>query len=276
MAQDWMTGEPDLSEIDTTVAHAARVYDYLVGGKDNYQVDRVAAERAYANYPGGMHGMRRVCLAQRAFLDRSVSGLARQGVRQFLDIGTGIPTANNTHEVAQRVAPESRVVYVDNDPIVLAHARALLRAATPEGFVTYIDADLRNTDSILEQAATMLDFTQPIAVSLIGILHFLDNDQAYKTVRRLMKPMPAGSHLTVAHLASDVLPEEMAEAARSLSKDMTDRVHIRTRDEVAGFFDGLTLLEPGVVQVHRWRPDAGDQDIDTEFPDHVGVARKDS
>lgn len=272
MEQDWISGEPDLAEIDTSVAHASRVYDYLVGGKDNYAVDRVAAERAYASYPGGMEGIRRVAVAQRTFLARSVSELAGMGVRQFLDIGTGIPTANNTHEAAQKVAPDSRVVYVDNDPIVLAHARALLKG-TPEGAVTYVDADLRDTDAIVEQAAATLDFTQPISVSLLGILHFMDDDEAYEIVRRLMNAVPAGSFLVIAHLASDVL-SEMAEAAQSLSEDMTYRMFVRTHDQVAAFFDGLALLEPGVVQVHRWRPDAGAQDLDIEFPDHVGVGRK--
>lgn len=273
MDGDWVVGEPNLAEIDTTVAHASRLYDYLVGGKDNYAVDRAAAERAYANYPGGLAGISRVAVAQRQFLVRSVSELAAGGVRQFLDIGTGIPTANNTHEAAQRVAPDSRIVYVDNDPIVLAHARALLKG-TREGIVTYVDADLRDTDKILEQAAATLDFTQPISVSLLGILHFLEDNEAYETVRRLMNGVPTGSFLVIAHLASDVLPEQMAEAARLLSESMTDRMIVRTHDEVAGFFDGLDLLEPGVVQVHRWRPTAGGFDVAEEFPDHVGVGRK--
>ncbi len=262
-----------LERINTGVAHPARLYDYLLGGKDNFQVDRDAAERAYAGYPGGVEGVRQHARAQRAYLERSVRHLAQDvGIRQFLDVGTGIPTVNNTHEVAQRVAPESRVVYVDNDPIVLVHARALL-SSTSEGATAYIDADLHDVGNILEQAAKTLDLEQPIAVSMLGILHFFEAEDAYGRVRQLMEGMPSGSHLSIAHLASDVLPE-MVDACRSMSQDFPVPVIPRSTAEVGRFFDGLDMLEPGVVQVHHWRPGTQDIAADKAVPVHVGLARK--
>lgn len=260
-------------EIDTTVAHPARLYDYLLGGKDNYQADRDAAERAYANYPDGIEGVRLHALTQRSFLARTVHHLAGDvGIRQFLDIGTGIPTENNTHEVAQHVAPESRIVYADNDPIVLVHARALL-TSTPEGATAYIDGDLRDPDSILAEAENTLDLAQPITIVLLGILHFLDDDTAHRTLNRLREAVPAGSHLVLAHLASDIRPE-MIEAAASMSRNMTTPVVLRSRTEVTELFDGWDLLEPGVVQAHRWRPGPDDLDVAVDVPVHAAVARK--
>jgi hypothetical protein len=259
--------------INTAVAHPARLYDYLLGGKDNFQVDRDAAERAYANYPGRVAGVRQHALAQRSYLQRSVRTLAQDfGIRQFLDIGTGIPTENNTHEVAQRVAPDSRVVYVDNDPIVLVHARALL-TSTPEGRTAYIDGDLHDVDAVLNQAAETLDFDQPIAVSLLGILHFFRDEDAYRSARQLIDGMPSGSYLSIAQLASDVLPE-MTEACRKMSESFPVPCLPRSRSEVARFFDGLELLEPGVVQVHHWRPGSDDLPASTSVPVHVGLAQK--
>ncbi|GAA2785840.1 SAM-dependent methyltransferase [Saccharopolyspora taberi] len=260
--------------IDTSRAHGGRLYDYLVGGKNNYKADRLAAHRAYENYPdGGVAGVRKHAIAQRYFLDRSVRYLAEHaGVRQFLDIGTGLPTENNTHEVAQQVAPESRVVYVDNDPIVLAHARALLTSA-PEGRTSYLEADLRDIDRVLRGAEELLDFTKPIAVTMLGVLHFVEDGVAHDRVERLVRVLPEGSYLVVAHLASDVLPE-MVDACRSMSQDMTEDVLPRTRAEVARFSEGLDVLDPGVVQVHRWRPEARDLPATDAVPVHAFVARK--
>jgi hypothetical protein len=247
-------------EIDITVAHPARVYDYLLGGDDNFAVDREAAKLHAATNPGGMEAVRADVRANRAFLGRAVRYLAGEvGIRQFLDIGTGIPNADNVHAVAQRTAPDSRIVYVDNDPIVLAHAHALLRS-TPDGATAYINADLRNPDDILFQAASTLDFSQPVAVLLIAILHFdLRDDDAdpYAIVARLMDAVPAGSHLVISHLTQDIQPEVMAKLAEVVeSNPMMDyRFAMRTRAEVTRFFDGTEILEPGVVPVEDWRPE---------------------
>src|SRR5215469_115957 len=189
---------------DARVAHPARVYDYWLGGKDNFEADRIAGEATIAAYPA----IRASARANRAFLARSVRYLAEAGVRQFLDLGTGLPTANNTHEVAQSVVPDSRIVYVDNDPLVLSHARALL-TSSPEGVTAYLDADLRDTDRILKLATDTLDFTQPVAIMLLAILHYIpDLDEAQRIMARLVSAMPSGSYLTISHAASDISPEE--------------------------------------------------------------------
>ena len=236
---------------DARVAHPARVYDYWLGGKDNFEADRIAGEATIAAYPA----IRASARANRAFLARSVRYLAEAGIRQFLDIGTGLPTANNTHEVAQSVAPESRIAYVDNDPLVLSHARALLNSS-PEGVTAYLDADLRDTDRILELAAGTLDFTQPVAIMLLAILHYIpDLDQARRIVARLVSAAPSGSYVTISHAASDISPEEMAEMIRRLNEHLAEGNHVgRPREVVARFFDGLDLAEPGVVKVSEWRP----------------------
>ena len=236
---------------DTSVAHIARVYDYWLGGKDNYAADRVAGDAALEAYPDLVSSVR----ANRAYLSRVVRYLAgKAGIRQFLDIGTGIPTANNTHEVAQRLAPESRVVYVDNDPIVLAHARALL-SSNKAGATDYIDADLRDTGPILRQARRTLDFSAPVAVMLIAVLHLIGDDEGpYEIVARLMREVPSGSYLALSHVASDIEPEKMAEMRERLNRMVAQKGTYRTRDEVMGFFDGLTLVEPGMVRIQRWRP----------------------
>jgi hypothetical protein len=259
------------SRFNIGVAHVARVYDYWLGGKDNFAADRVAGEKTVAVYPG----IRLSARANRAFLARSVRYLAgTEGVRQFLDIGTGLPTANNTHEVAQAAAPESRIVYVDNDPLVLAHARALL-TSSPEGVTAYLDADLRDTGEILEQAATTLDFTQPVAIMLMAILHYIPDDaQARQIVARLLESVPSGSFLTISHAGSDLFPEEMGAFEETLNEHLPgDRHAARPHDAVARFFDGTELLDPGVVRVSEWRPDP-----DTDAPAHTtlwgGVARK--
>jgi len=257
--------------IDTSKAHQARIYDYWLGGKDNYEVDREAAEQALAAYPGLRRGVR----AQRAFLGNAVTYLAETvGIRQFLDIGTGIPTANNTHEVAHAVDPDARVVYVDNDPVVLAHARALLTGMRP-GTTTYLHADLRDTGTILTKAATLLDFRQPIAVLLIGVLQLIpDRDDPHAIVKRLMDAVSPGSWLAVFHPASDILADKIGEAARRVNVRSANTITLRSRGEVGQFFDGLEVVDPGLVQVHRWRPGAPAPDIGDEVAGYAGLARK--
>jgi SAM-dependent methyltransferase len=264
-------GSRDLYGFDVRAAHPARVYDYWLGGKDNFEADRIAGEETIAAYPA----IRASARANRAFLARSVRYLAAEaGIRQFLDIGTGLPTASNTHEVAQSVAPESRIVYVDNDPLVLAHARALL-TSSPEGVTAYLDADLRNTDQILEQAADTLDFTQPVAIMLLAILHYIpDLDEARQIVARLLRAVPSGSYLTISHAASDISPEQMAEMIRRMNQHLAEGNHVaRTHEVVAQFFDGLEILAPGVVKVTEWRPESL---AEAEGPTSLwgGVARK--
>ena len=256
---------------DARVAHPARVYDYWLGGKDNFEADRIAGEATIAAYPA----IRASARANRAFLARSVRFLAAEaGLRQFLDIGTGLPTASNTHEVAQSVAPESRIVYVDNDPLVLSHARALL-SSSPEGVTNYLDADLRDTDRILELAAATLDFSQPVAIMLLAILHYIpDLDQAQRIVARLVSAVPSGSYLAISHAASDISPDEMAEMIRRMNEHLAEGNHVgRSRDVVARFFADVDLVEPGVVKVTEWRPASA---VEAEGPTSLwgGVGRK--
>jgi hypothetical protein len=247
-----------VARIDTTVAHPARVYDYLLGGTDNFAVDREAAELHAAANPGGIDAVRADIRANRGFLVRAVRHLAGElGVRQFLDIGTGVPNADNVHAVAHQTAPDSRIVYVDNDPLVLAHAHSLLRD-TPTGSTAYIAADLRQPDDILKQAAATLDFTLPMAIMLIAILHFdLQDDDPYRIVARLVDAAPPGSYLVISHLTQDIQPEVMAKLAEVVESNpsMDYRFVMRSRTEVARFFDGLELAEPGIVPVEDWRPD---------------------
>jgi hypothetical protein len=256
--------------LDTSVAHIARVYDYWLGGKDNYAADREAAEEALAVNPG----LRADVRANRGFLARAVRYLAAEcGIRQFLDIGTGIPTANNTHEVAQSVAPPSRIVYVDNDPVVLLHAQALL-ASDPAGACDYVDADLRDPAKILSAAERTLDFSQPVAVMLIAILHLIpDQDDPYGIVGTLMTAVPGGSYLALSHPASDIAAAVMSKAATRLNRLMSQRVTLRTREDVSRFFAGADLAEPGIVQPPRWRPDGPVTASDISV--WCGVARKD-
>jgi hypothetical protein len=196
------------------------------------------------------------------------------GIRQFLDIGTGLPSANNTHQVAQRAVPESRVVYVDNDPIVLSHARALL-ASSPEGATAYIQADLRNTGTILEGAADLLDFGQPVAVMLLGIMQGIpDEDEPGAIIARLIDAVPSGSYLAVTQIARDIAVDEMAEGVQRYNQQAAFPVAARTHAEACQFFAGLDLLDPGVVQVHRWRPPAGDPGTDRNLAIYGGVGRK--
>jgi hypothetical protein len=251
-------GSVEPAEIDTSVAHAARVYDYLLGGRANFKVDREAAELLYATWPGGVDGVRADVRQSRAALGRVVRYFARDsGVTQFLDIGTGIPKQNNVHEVAQHEARDARIVYADNDPIVLAHAHQLLRG-TDEGVTRYVYGDLRDPAPILREAAKTLDFSRPTAVILFGILHlFSDADHPRAVIEALMAPLAVGSGLAVSHLGSDLQSEEMAETFERVSSRMAEQITLRSHDEVAALLDGFELVEPGVVPASHWRPDLG-------------------
>jgi hypothetical protein len=259
------------ADLDTTVPHIARVYDYWLGGKDNFAVDREAAEQVIAAYPGILRDVR----AQRAFLANAVRYLAETaGIRQFLDIGTGIPTANNTHEVAQEAEPTCRVVYVDNDPMVLTHARALLVGTTAP--TAYVDADLRDTDVVLTEAAELLDFSKPVAVMLISVLHLIpDEDDPHAIVARLMDAVPSGSWLALSHPARDVNTPQVTEAAARFNQLARVPATLRTQAEISRFFDGLELVEPGLVQVHRWRrPGLAAAGQKLQAAGYCGLARK--
>jgi hypothetical protein len=252
MAGDALSQDPAelRKRIDTTKAHPARVYDVFLGGKDNYPVDRDAAGAALAANPRGYLDVRH----NRDFMRRAVTTLAKdEGIRQFLDIGTGLPTAENVHQIAQGIAPDTRVLYVDNDPVVLAHARALLTSG-PEGATDYIDADLREPARILEAAAKTLDFDQPVALCLVAILHFIEDDEAYPIVRELVEALPAGSRLVLSHLTEDLNPANIRAVQETYTKRGFTFV-LRSRDEVARFFaqSGLVVEEPGVVPAHYWR-----------------------
>ena len=237
--------------IDSTKAHPARVYDVFLGGKDHYPADLAAASAALSANPRGYLDVRH----NRDFLRRAVNTLAEDGIRQFLDIGTGLPTAENVHQIAQRVIPDSRVVYVDNDPIVLAHARALLTSG-PEGRTDYIDADFRNPAEILEQASKTLDFDEPVALCLVAILHFVEDEEAYPIVRGLVEALPAGSRVVLSHLTEDLNPENIRAVQRAYTERGFSFV-LRSRADVERFFteNSLALADPGVVPVHRWRAD---------------------
>jgi len=247
----------------------ARIWNYWLGGKDNFPVDRAVGDQVLEAFPAIVENAR----ASRAFLARAVRYLAGEaGIRQFLDIGTGLPTANNTHQVAQAVAPECRIVYVDNDPIVLTHARALL-TSTPEGATAYIDADLRDPDKILQEAARTLDFTQPIAIMLMGILgHIEDDDQARSIVNHLVGAVPSGSYLTM-NDGTDA-SEEVVEAARIWNQSANPTYHPRSPGRITRFFDGLELVEPGVVSPPRWRPEPSPSGLPAEIDSFCGVGRK--
>ena len=272
---EWTTRGLDYEPpvIDTTTAHSARLYDYLLGGKDNYPPDREAAERLMEVMPSAQ------VMAQqnRLFMRRLTRYLAtEQRISQFLDIGTGIPTSPNLHEIAQEIDPAARVVYADNDPIVLAHAHARLTSAS-HGRVAYIHADMRDTDSIAtapELTAT-LDLSRPVALSILATLHFIpDDDQAYGLVRRYMLLLPPGSFLALSMGTADYAPQGNG-LAGSVSGAHGIPVRSRTRAEVSAFFDGLELIEPGVVPVHQWRPDADAAEVrDAEVTLYCGVARK--
>jgi hypothetical protein len=258
------TGE---SAIDKSVPHNARVWDYWLGGKDNFEVDRRMGDSIREMFPV----ISDVAGHSRRFLRRSVSYLAGEaGVRQFLDIGTGLPTVSNTHQVAQSIAPESRIVYVDNDPLVLVHARALL-TSSPEGATDYVDADLHDVGTVLTGARRTLDFDQPVAVMLLGILNFvLDDDEARRIVAALVEAVPAGSYLAITHPTVELGGEMNVPAMEFYNKRARPRIRARDRAGIAAFVDGLDLVEPGVVSAPLWRPD-GDA---TEVPLWAVVARK--
>ncbi len=272
-----MTGESldhaagqEAAGFDTNVAHVARVYNYWLGGTANYPADREAAEQAMAAYPDLPRSVR----ANRAFLARTVRWLTQDaGIRQFLDIGTGIPAPDNTHEVAQAIAPETRVVYADHDPLVLDYARSLL-TSSPEGATDYLQADLRDPAAILTAAARTLDFSQPVGLVLMAVLQFITDDEGVHSIlTELLDAVPNGSYLVLSHPANDIDADKMVEMAKRLNRLMSQRVNLRNHAEVERFFDGLELVHPGVVRIPEWRPDAPE---DTATPATMwgGVGRK--
>ncbi|MER8233839.1 SAM-dependent methyltransferase [Streptomyces sp. NPDC101490] len=250
--------------IRTDIAHNARVWNYWLGGKDNYPVDRAVGEQVTGFYPS----IGEVARADRAFLGRVVTFLAaEEGARQFLDIGTGLPTVDNTHEVAQRSAPDARIVYVDNDPIVLTHARALLTSA-PEGVTEYVDADAHDPREIVAAAGKTLDFSRPVAVMMLGILNFvLDTDEARSIVRTVMDAVPSGSHLVLTHptLEPELGGEGNKAAMAFWNENATPPITARSRAEFTSFFEGLDLLEPGIVSCSRWRNDSAGAPVVAQF-----------
>jgi hypothetical protein len=279
------SAEREPVEIASAVAHASRIYDYLLGGSDNFEADRQAAEKGFSAYPGGVDGARADARANRAFLRNAVEHMAGEGIRQFLDIGTGIPNADNAHAVAREVAPDSYIVYVDNDPIVLAHSHALLKDQDPD-MTAYIDGDLRQPEKILRQAADTLDFSKPVGLLLIGIMHVIpDSDAPHAIVSTLTEVLAPGSFLAVSQMASDVRPEEMAKVVADLAPQIhtTNPVGFRSRDDIRRFFDGFELVGPGLVSADRWRATASASDAagaaasaagEREVPLYCGVGRK--
>ncbi|WP_412102662.1 SAM-dependent methyltransferase [Plantactinospora sp. KLBMP9567] len=271
---DHSVGDPGqpAPRINTAVAHNARIWDYWLGGKDNYQVDREVGERIREMVPH----IDAVARADRRFLSRAVRYLAGQvGIRQFLDIGTGLPTADNTHQVAQAIAPESRIVYVDNDPLVLVHARALLNSS-PDGVTDYIEADVRDPDTILTQAAQALNFDEPIAVMLLGVLNFVqDTGQVQAIVDRLLDAVPSGSYLALTHPTTELGGEGNVEAMAYYNQHATPKICARSGAEIARLVHRLELVEPGLVSCSLWRAAAdenGGQPV--RVPQYGVVGRK--
>jgi hypothetical protein len=254
---------------DAPVPHSARVVNYWLGGRDHFPVDRALGEQVEEAFPEIVELMR----ADRRFIVRSVTHLVQEeGIRQFLDIGTGLPTADNTHEVAQSLAPESRIVYVDNDPLVLAHARTLL-TSTPEGSTHYIDADLLDPQPLLAKAREHLDFSQPIALVIMGTLgHFPADERTYSVARAYVDALPSGSFLALCD-STDTSPQ-IVEAAKAWNEHAAQPIHLRTPEEIRSFFDGLELLEPGVVSVPLWRPEEPRTGTAREVAQYGGVARR--
>jgi O-methyltransferase involved in polyketide biosynthesis len=254
---------------DTTIPHPARIYDYWLGGKDNYEADREAAEQVIATQPSILATVR----ANRAFLRRAVQYLAGEaGIRQFLDIGAGLPTNENTHQIAQEIAPESRIVYVDNDPVVRAHARALLTSTT-EGATGYVQADARDTSTILREAARTLDLSQPLAVMMLGLLHYIpDADRPLQIVSRLMDGVAPGSYLAISEATRDIDTHSITEsAARFNARRVAAPFTPRTRAEIARYFSGLDLVAPGLVPLPQWR---GMASAAQQIPAYAAIARK--
>jgi O-methyltransferase involved in polyketide biosynthesis len=255
-------------KVDSSVPHSARIWNYWLGGKDNFAVDREAGAMVARIFPRMVDEAR----ASRAFLGRVVRYLVGEaGIRQFLDIGTGLPTADNTHQIAQRVAPESRIAYVDNDPMVLTHARALL-TSTPQGLTNYIDADVRDPDTIVRLAAETLDFSQPVAIMLMGIMgHIGDDNEVRSIIKRLLDAVPSGSYLALSDGANT--SQAAVESMEQYNKTGAIPYHLRSPQQLAAFFDGLELLEPGVVPRTHWRPDP-DAGAPASVDGHGGVGRK--
>jgi len=264
-----LPGSSGRAAIDTSVAHPARRYNYWLGGKDNFAADRESGDRIAEVYPQIVKDVEE----NRVFLGKSVRWLAQEaGIRQFLDIGTGMPSAGNTHEVAQAIAPEARVVYVDNDPLVMVHARALL-TSTPQGRTAYIQADLREPESILKHPdlAATLDMTQPVALMLVAVLHFLTVDsEAYASVRTLIAALPAGSFVVISHATTDYMSPATAKKLKALDDGFVGR----TREQVGRFLDGLELVAPGLTTVDRWRPAPGTVPAGHQVSVYGGVGRK--
>ncbi len=274
------SGQQHSTKIDSSRPHSARIWNYWLGGKDNYAVDREVGDEFIAIFPGQVD----IARHSRAFLGRAVRYLAADaGIRQFLDLGTGLPTVDNTHEVAQRVAPEARIVYVDNDPLVLTHARALL-TSTPQGACDYVDADLHETGTILTQAAQTLDFAQPVAVMMLGILgHIPDADGPEEIVARLMNAVPSGSYLVIGDGTNVLHGQRTGASAEDSARAVAGRhyveagglpYHLRSPERIEGFFAGLELVPPGVVSVSRWRLEANPFGLPAEVDGFCGVARK--
>jgi hypothetical protein len=243
-----------VARLRTDVSHSARIWNYWLGGKDHYPVDEEVGDQILGFVPA----LPRSAVADRAFLSRAVRHLAGQeGIRQFLDIGTGLPTADNTHEVAQRVDPSCRIVYVDNDPLVLTHAHALL-TSTREGATDYIEADVQDPEKIIRGAAETLDFDRPVAITMLGILNFvMDTDEAVSIVHRLLDAVPAGSHLVISHPTTEVDGEAMTQAVEYWNSQGSALMTLRSRADLSRLFDRVDLLEPGLVSCSRWRPEPG-------------------
>lgn len=256
----------------TDRAHGARIYDYVLGGKDHYALDRAAADASRRLWPALRVHMRE----NRRFMHRVARYLAEQGVRQFLDVGAGIPASPNLHEVVQAVAPDCRVVYVDNDPMVLAHARARM-AGTPEGRTAYVCADMRDPDAVLAapQLRETLDLTEPVGLTLIAMMHFVaDDDEAHQMVQRAVDALAPGSYVAASVATDDFAPAPLAEVQR-VYEAYGETLRLRTRAQVERFFAGLAPVEPGVVQVHKWRPEPGAAPVaDADVAMYGAVARK--
>ena len=253
-------------QLDTSVPHSARVWNYWLGGKDNFAADRAVGDQVSAVFPEIVEAAR----YSRAFLRRAVTYLAGEaGIRQFLDMGTGLPTADNTHQVAQRVAPQARIVYVDKDPLVLAHARALL-ISTPEGVTQYIDADLHDPEKIVQEARETLDFNKPIALMMLGVMGHVENPaEAQSIVNNLVSTLPSGSYLAMSD--GTATSERVIESHRQYNESGAVPYHLREVADFKAFFGGLKLVEPGVVPLGQWRPDGEHTAI---VDGYCGVARK--
>ena len=262
------TPEP---EIDTSIPHNARIWNYWLGGEDNYPVDREMGERIRSFFPEIVDN----ALADRAFLVRAVTYLTREeGIRQFLDIGAGLPTHDNTHEVARSVAPDARVVYVDNDPTVLVHARALV-AGTDQGTTDYVHADLRDPETILSEASRTLDLSRPVALILLGVLNFVGDDAEVRSILdRLLEPLAPGSFLVVSHPTDDIDHERAHRVAAAWNERGTPELTVRSAADIEGFFAGLEPLEPGVVSCSWWRPEETETGEVRPVAEYGGVARK--